>query len=112
MMILIYLGLPKNSLWSWFWSSNIYRSKARVDFLNRNSQKTDLILSDIQIPDLGGLQFLAQSKNLFPQIPVLMMTAFGTVDNVVEVYALGQRILFKTVYEKWAHYALGDQVLN
>lgn len=37
----------------------------------------DLILTDIKMPRLGGLELLAHTRRCFPQIPVILMTAFG-----------------------------------
>ncbi len=36
----------------------------------------DLILTDVKMPRLGGLELLAQVRRCFPQIPVILMTAF------------------------------------
>ncbi len=64
-------------------------AKLALETLKNDSTKTDLIISDIQIPDMGGLQFLASVKEFLPEVPVLMMTAYGTINMVIEALRLG-----------------------
>jgi CheY-like chemotaxis protein len=40
-----------------------------------------LILSDINMPGMSGLELLPQAKALRPDVPVLMITAYGDVDT-------------------------------
>jgi DNA-binding NtrC family response regulator len=45
---------------------------------------TELILTDLRMPELDGLDVLQQMRRLQTQIPVIIMTAFATVDTAVE----------------------------
>ena len=49
----------------------------------------DLVISDIKLPGLNGLQLLDSIKNKSAYIPVIMMTGFGTVQNAVEAMKKG-----------------------
>ncbi len=64
-------------------------AKVALENLKNEQIKTDLIISDIQIPDMGGLQFLSAVKEFLPEVPVLMMTAYGTINMVIEALRLG-----------------------
>ena len=44
----------------------------------------DLVLTDVRMPKLSGLELLRAVKERAPKIPVVMMTAYGTIDNAVE----------------------------
>lgn len=40
-----------------------------------------LILSDINMPGMSGIELLAKSKTLWPDLPVIVITAYGDDDN-------------------------------
>ncbi len=47
-------------------------------------REVDLVVSDMTMPDGDGLELLARVKRHKPEIPVIMLTAFGTVASAVE----------------------------
>jgi two-component system, NtrC family, response regulator AtoC len=49
----------------------------------------DLILSDIKMPKKTGIEVLRFAKNHSPHIPVILMTAFGSIENAVEAMKMG-----------------------
>ncbi len=49
----------------------------------------DLVLSDIRLPGASGMDILHAVKNLGLDIPVVLITAFGTVENAVEAMKMG-----------------------
>jgi len=49
----------------------------------------DLLLQDVRMPDMDGLQVLKRVKKLRPELPVIIMTAFGTVDDAVQAIKQG-----------------------
>ena len=49
----------------------------------------DLVLLDLALPGQSGLELLPQIKERQPEMPVIMITAYGTVDNVVEAIRAG-----------------------
>lgn len=49
----------------------------------------DLVISDIQMPGLNGIDLLARIKKLTPDVPVLMITAFATAEQAVDAIKLG-----------------------
>jgi len=49
----------------------------------------DLVISDIQMPGINGIELLARIKKLAPEIPVLMITAFATAEQAVDAIKLG-----------------------
>ena len=52
----------------------------------------DLVLSDVCLPgELSGIDVLARSRECCRWVPVLLMTAFGTVDMAVEAMKMGAR---------------------
>src|SRR5580698_9275404 len=49
----------------------------------------DLVLLDLALPGQSGLELLPQIRERQPELPDIMITAYGTVDNVVEAVRAG-----------------------
>lgn len=47
------------------------------------------VLTDLRLPGADGIAVLRQAKESDPDVPVIVMTAFGTIDNAVEAMKLG-----------------------
>ncbi|MEW6413045.1 MAG: response regulator [Candidatus Zixiibacteriota bacterium] len=74
------------------------------------SKKVDLVLTDLKMPNMDGLTLTAELKQSHPELPVVIMTGFPSVDSAVT--ALRQKVadyiikpfnineLYKTLEEK------------
>lgn len=49
----------------------------------------DLILSDVKMPGLTGIELLTQCREVSPDTVIILMTAFATIDNAREAFKLG-----------------------
>ncbi len=58
-----------------------------VDLLSR--AEYDLLLLDLSLPGESGIDLLPRITEMRPELPVIMITAFGTVGNVVEAIRAG-----------------------
>ncbi|UOF91620.1 response regulator [Fodinisporobacter ferrooxydans] len=52
-------------------------------------EKPSLVLLDMKIPGMDGLEILRHVRNLVPDIKVIMMTAYGELDLIKEATELG-----------------------
>ena len=52
-------------------------------------QQPDVIISDIRMPGVSGLDMLAQIRDLYPRLPVIIMTAHSDLDSAVASYQGG-----------------------
>ncbi|MBS3919031.1 MAG: sigma-54-dependent Fis family transcriptional regulator [Deltaproteobacteria bacterium] len=60
------------------------------DGLNKISGAAfDHILCDIRMPQMDGLEFLQESKKTGVKAPIIMMSAFGTIDTAIEAMKSG-----------------------
>jgi len=48
-----------------------------------------LVITDFRMPQMSGIELLRNVKKLTPDIPVIMITGFGTVNNAVEAMQQG-----------------------
>ncbi|MDP3028656.1 MAG: sigma-54 dependent transcriptional regulator [Deltaproteobacteria bacterium] len=49
----------------------------------------DLIITDLKMPKLDGMDVLLEAKKRFPDLPVVMLTGYGTIENAVETMKKG-----------------------
>ncbi len=49
----------------------------------------DIALTDLRVPELGGIELLRRMRANFPQIAVLVLTQYGTIETAVEATRLG-----------------------
>ena len=57
--------------------------------LNSMNLNTDVVLLDIMMPQMNGLELLPKLKEKYPDIDVIMMTAYSTLDKVLESHRHG-----------------------
>ena len=60
----------------------------------------DIVLVDLRLPGISGMEFIKQSKPLYPSIDFVMMTSFATVETAVAAMKLGATdYLTKPIYD-------------
>ncbi|MCX6553660.1 MAG: sigma-54 dependent transcriptional regulator [Candidatus Aminicenantes bacterium] len=61
-----------------------------VDALKKlKGRNFDLVISDIRMPDLNGIELLKKIKTHDPEMPVIMITAYATTNDAIEAMKLG-----------------------
>ena len=51
--------------------------------------EVDVVVTDMKMPGVSGMEILRQVKKQLPHIPVLIMTAFGSIESAVETMKYG-----------------------
>ncbi|BEQ15253.1 sigma-54-dependent transcriptional regulator [Desulfoferula mesophila] len=51
--------------------------------------RVDLVIMDLVMPRIDGMEALKRIKSSHPDLPVMMMTAYGSIDNAVKALKLG-----------------------
>jgi two-component system response regulator AtoC len=62
-------------------------AQSALDYLQTN--QVDLVLTDLKMPGMGGLEFLAGVRAIDADVPVVILTAYGTIASAVEAMKLG-----------------------
>src|SRR5438552_12834719 len=62
-------------------------AEAALSLLRQES--VDLVLTDLRLPGMDGLEFLQAAKRVNAALPVVVMTAYGTVETAVEAMKAG-----------------------
>lgn len=56
----------------------------RMALAELENETVDLIVSDINMPQMSGDTLLKRVKTLYPDIPMMLMTAYGTIEQAVD----------------------------
>ena len=68
----------------------VMSAKNGIEALSQLQKHTvDLVVSDVQMPVMDGLQLLHNVRQKFDSLPVLLMTAYGTIPRAVEAIQAG-----------------------
>ena len=62
-------------------------AESGLQLLNR--EEVDLIVTDFRLPGMSGLEFLQAAKRVNALVPVVVMTAYGTVESAVDAMKMG-----------------------
>ena len=73
-------------------------AKPAYEHLRANS--VDLLLVDIRMPEVDGFQVISYAKQLQPDIAVLVMTGFGTVETAIQALRQGVDGLLLKPFDK------------
>jgi two-component system response regulator HydG len=66
---------------------SVSTTEQAFELLDRSS--VDILITDLKVPQMGGLELLKRVRTDYPQIAVMMLTQYGTIENAVEATRLG-----------------------
>jgi len=61
--------------------------KEALDMLKH--KRFDMVITDLKMPEMGGMALLEEAKKLDPDFPILVITAYGTIEDAVEAMRKG-----------------------
>ena len=57
--------------------------------IEKESEVIDLLITDVRMPEMTGHELLAKARELRSEAPVIVITAFGSVEQAVEMVKAG-----------------------
>lgn len=81
------IGLSKLLSQEGYQVSSVANGSEALDYLRR--EVVNLVISDINMPEMNGLNFLRELHHHHPGISVIMITAYGGVESYLEAMNLG-----------------------
>ena len=94
---------------TWSMAKSLSKDKEKYEVMIANSgreaitllkkNKVDLVISDIRMPDINGLDLLVKIKKEFPQTKVIIMTAYGSSDVQKEANQRGSLFYIEKPFE-------------
>ncbi len=68
----------------------VEKANAGIDGIKIIEKKTiDLAITDFKMPDIDGIEVLKRAKAINPEVDVIMMTAFGSIESAIEAMRAG-----------------------
>ncbi|MDJ0722417.1 MAG: response regulator, partial [Desulfobacterales bacterium] len=64
-------------------------ASAREALAILETEPVDLLLADIQMPEMSGMELLRRTRRIDDAITIVMMTAYGTIEQAVEAIKEG-----------------------
>ncbi len=59
------------------------------DIYEPDRPKIDLVISDLTMPEMTGIEFISKFREIAPKIPIILITAFGTIETAIEAIRRG-----------------------
>ncbi|MEE4176035.1 MAG: sigma-54 dependent transcriptional regulator [Bacteroides sp.] len=64
-------------------------AEAALQSMREENAEVDIVISDLKMPGMNGIEFISRLKKLKPEVYVLLITAHATIDTAVEAMKLG-----------------------
>jgi len=82
------------------WNYKVKTFERGYDMLENLLDNPDLVLLDIMLPDINGTEVLKQIKQTNPKLPVIMLSAQGSIDVALESIKIGAYDYFPKPIDK------------
>jgi two-component system, NtrC family, response regulator AtoC len=91
---------------------DVVEAGTAAEAIDRARDDIDLIFLDFKLPDGDGLSVLRKVKERTPDVPVILMTAFSTIESAVEAMKLGAFHYVNKPFNLDEVFLLGEKALE
>jgi DNA-binding NtrC family response regulator len=89
-----------------------FEAAEAVEVLTRRQKRVDLVITDLRMPFINGMTLLYAIHELFPALPVIVLTAFGSPDVRAECLRNGAAAFLEKPLESRRLLAIVAEVLG
>jgi DNA-binding NtrC family response regulator len=89
----------------------VYGGQEALDALSRDPSYA-IVLTDLRMPRMDGAELLQLIKKKYPQIDVIMMTGFGTIQNAIQAMKIGATDYITKPFDKDELLRAVNQILD
>lgn len=89
----------------------VYGAQEALDLLARDSGYC-IVLTDLKMPRMDGIELLQRIKKEYPSIDVIMMTAYGTIQNAIQAMKIGATDYITKPFDKQELLQAVDTILE
>lgn len=72
----------------------------------------DLLITDVKMPEMSGLELLAEVKRIFPELPVLVITGYGDIPMAVRAIKEGASNFIEKPFDRQSFLAAAESALK
>ncbi len=94
-----YVRLSLRELLSYFGYQVVTATNGEDALRKLEQGRFDVAFVDVKIPEMNGIQLLARIKERFPDVSVIMMTGYATVENAIDAVKLGAYDFLRKPYD-------------
>tara|TARA_B100000749_G_scaffold280896_1_gene280707 strand:- start:79421 stop:80866 length:1446 start_codon:yes stop_codon:yes gene_type:complete len=83
-MLFDFLSSQGHTVVSFPLATEAFEAMVNDSLVKFSVNEADLIITDLAMPEMDGLEFIQRSKKRLPGVPMILVTAFGTIESAIE----------------------------
>jgi len=89
-----------------------YFARAAECLKQLHSQKCDLLITDVKMPEMDGIELLTKVKRIIPSLPVLIITGYGDIPMAVKALKVGASDFIEKPLDRQSFLSAVESVLK
>ncbi len=89
-----------------------YFARAAECLKQLHSQTCDLLITDVKMPEMDGIELLTEVKRIIPSLPVLVITGYGDIPMAVKALKVGASDFIEKPLDRQSFLSAVDSVLK